>query len=318
MQGIWLQDQSLSYRTDLPEPSLDNGAVLVQVCTAGICNTDLEVLRGYRPLMGVMGHEFVGQVLSAGDLQGRRVVGEINIRPPGCACPACVRGDLTHCHNRRVLGMTDRNGAFSERLALPVENLHVVPDSVADDEAVFTEPLAAACEILEQIEILAGDRVAVVGPGKLGLLCGQVLALNGCGLTLFGRRPSALALARSLGLEAHDIAEPAGRFDVVVDCTGSPEGFQFARNLLRPRGTFVLKSTYVGDLTVDMSRIVVDEIRLVGSRCGPFAKALQLLADKAVQVAPLIEARYRLTQGLDALDHAARPGATKILIDVVC
>lgn len=318
MQGIWLQDQSLSYRTDLPEPSLDNGAVLVQVCTAGICNTDLEVLRGYRPLMGVMGHEFVGQVLSAGDLQGRRVVGEINIRPPGCACPACVRGDLTHCHNRRVLGMTDRNGAFSERLALPVENLHVVPDSVADDEAVFTEPLAAACEILEQIEISAGDRVAVVGPGKLGLLCGQVLALTGCGLTLFGRRPSALALARSLGLEAHDIAEPAGRFDVVVDCTGSPEGFQFARNLLRPRGTFVLKSTYVGDLTVDMSRIVVDEIRLVGSRCGPFAKALQLLADKAVQVAPLIEARYRLTQGLDALDHAARPGATKILIDVVC
>lgn len=318
MQGIWLQDQSLSYRTDLPEPSLDNGAVLVQVCTAGICNTDLEVLRGYRPLMGVMGHEFVGQVLSAGDLQGRRVVGEINIRPPGCACPACVRGDLTHCHNRRVLGMTDRNGAFSERLALPVENLHVVPDSVADDEAVFTEPLAAACEILEQIEISAGDRVAVVGPGKLGLLCGQVLTLNGCGLTLFGRRPSALALARSLGLEAHDIAEPAGRFDVVVDCTGSPEGFQFARNLLRPRGTFVLKSTYVGDLTVDMSRIVVDEIRLVGSRCGPFAKALQLLADKAVQVAPLIEARYRLTQGLDALDHAARPGATKILIDVVC
>lgn len=318
MQGIWLQDQSLSYRTDLPEPTLDNGAVLVQVLSAGICNTDLEVLRGYRPLMGVMGHEFVGQVLSVGDLQGRRVAGEINVRPPGCACPACVRGDLTHCHNRRVLGMTDRNGAFAERLALPVENLHVVPDTVADDEAVFAEPLAAACEILEQIEISAGDQVAVVGPGKLGLLCGQVLALTGCGLTLFGRRPGALDLARSLGLEARDTTEAAGRFDVVVDCTGSPEGFQFARNLVRPRGTFVLKSTYVGDLTVDMSRIVVDEIRLVGSRCGPFSKALQLLTDKAVQVTPLIEDRYPLARGLDALEHAARPGANKILVDVVC
>lgn len=318
MQGIWLQDQSLSYRTDLPEPTLDNGAVLVQVLSAGICNTDLEVLRGYRPLMGVMGHEFAGRVLSPGELQGRRVVGEINVRPPGCACPACVRGDLTHCHNRRVLGMTDRNGAFAERLALPVENLHVVPDTVADDEAVFAEPLAAACEILEQIEISAGDQVAVVGPGKLGLLCGQVLALTGCGLTLFGRRPGALDLARSLGLEARDTTEAAGRFDVVVDCTGSPEGFQFARNLLRPRGTFVLKSTYVGDLTVDMSRIVVDEIRLVGSRCGPFSKALQLLADKAVQVTPLIEDRYPLARGLDALEHAARPGAKKILVDVVC
>lgn len=318
MQGIWLQDQSLSYRTDLPEPTLDNGAVLVQVLSAGICNTDLEVLRGYRPLMGVMGHEFAGRVLSPGELQGRRVVGEINVRPPGCACPACVRGDLTHCHNRRVLGMTDRNGAFAERLALPVENLHVVPDTVADDEAVFAEPLAAACEILEQIEISAGDQVAVVGPGKLGLLCGQVLALTGCGLTLFGRRPGALDLARSLGLEARDTIEAAGRFDVVVDCTGSPEGFQFARNLLRPRGTFVLKSTYVGDLTVDMSRIVVDEIRLVGSRCGPFSKALQLLADKAVQVTPLIEDRYPLARGLDALEHAARPGAKKILVDVVC
>ncbi len=316
MQGLWLQDQSLSYRTDLPEPSLDNGAALVQVRVAGICNTDLEVLRGYRPLMGVLGHEFVGRVVSAGDLKGRRVVGEINIRPPGCACPACVRGDLTHCHNRRVLGMTDRNGAFSERLALPCENLHVVPDSVADDEAVFVEPLAAACEILEQIEISPRDRVAVVGPGKLGLLCGQVLALTGCALTLFGRRPGALDLARRLGLAAHDVVEAVDSFDVVVDCTGSPEGFKFARNLLRPRGTYVLKSTYVGDLTVDMSRIVVDEIRLVGSRCGPFPKALQLLADKAVQVTPLVEARYPLSQGLDALDHAARPGATKILLDV--
>lgn len=316
MQGVWLQDQSLSYRTDLPEPSLDHGAALVQVCVAGICNTDLEVLRGYRPLMGVLGHEFVGRVISAGYLEGRRVVGEINIRPPGCACPACVRGDLTHCQNRRVLGMTDRNGAFSERLALPRENLHVVPDSVADDEAVFAEPLAAACEILEQVEITPRDRVAVVGPGKLGLLCGQVLALTGCGLTLFGRRAGALALARRLGLEAQDTAEPASRFDVVVDCTGSPEGFQFARGLLRPRGTVVLKSTYVGELTVDMSRIVVDEIRLVGSRCGPFAKALQLLADRVVQVTPLIEARYPLLQGLDALDHAARPGAYKILLDV--
>lgn len=315
MKGIWLQDQKLSYRTDLPEPFV-SGDVVVEVRIAGICNTDLEILNGYRPLAGVLGHEFVGRVDSPGDLFGRRVVGEINIRPPGCACPACSRGDLTHCAHRTVLGLAGRDGAFAERLSLPAENLHVVPNSIADAEAVFVEPLAAACEVLEQVEVTPGDRVAVLGPGKLGLLCAQVLALTGCGVTVFGRRPGSLDLARELGLAAQAMDHADGRFDVVVDCTGSPDGFVEARRLVRPRGTLVLKSTFAGDLTVDMSRIVVDEIRLVGSRCGPFHQALQLLADKAVQVTPLIEARYPLSQGLSALEHAARPGALKILLDI--
>ncbi len=316
MQGIWLEDRRLMLRTDLAEPSHD-GEVVVQVRVAGVCNTDFEVLRGYRPLSGVLGHEFVGVALGVGSLAGKRVVGEINIRPPGCTCPACVRGDYTHCAHRVALGINGHNGTFAERLTLPFENLHPVPDSVSDDEAVFVEPLAAACEVLEQVRVRSTDRVVVVGPGKLGLLCGQVLATTGCDLTIVGRRPASLALACKLGLTAcaADAARPDN--DLVVDCTGTPEGFEVARSLVRPRGTLVLKSTYVGDLTVDMSRIVVDEIRLVGSRCGPFPRALKLLADKIVQVTPLIEARYSLAQGLTALEHAERPGAQKILIDIL-
>lgn len=315
MHGIWLENGQLTLRTDLAEPALE-GETQVAVRVAGVCNTDLEVLRGYRPMSGVLGHEFVGVAVSPGPLQGKRVVGEINIRPNGCTCPACARGDLTQCAQRTVLGIKGRNGSFAERLSLPTENLHVVPDSVADHEAVFVEPLAAACEVLEQVAVRATDRVVVVGPGKLGLLVAQVLATIGCAPIVVGRRQSALDLARGLGLAVNGLADAPTGNDLVVDCTGSPEGFQVARGLVRARGTLVLKSTYVGDLTVDMSRIVVDEIRLVGSRCGPFPRAIQLLADGAVQVRPLIEARYPLAQALTAIEHAERPGAQKILIDI--
>ncbi len=315
MHGIWLEDRRLSWRTDLVEPSID-GEVMVRVRVAGVCNTDLEVLRGYRSLNGILGHEFVGVVVDAGPLMGRRVVGEINIRPRDCRCAACARGDVTHCARRTVLGINGRSGTFAEFVSLPIENLHVVPDTVPDEAAVFVEPLAAACEVLEQVGVGPRDRVVVVGPGKLGMLCAQVLATTGCTVTVVGRRPAALALARRLGLTACDLANAPNGNDLVVDCTGTPDGFAASRGLVRPRGTLVLKSTYVGDLTVDMSRLVVDEIRLIGSRCGPFPRALQLLIDRAVQVTPLIEARYPLAQGLAALEHAERPGAQKILIDI--
>ncbi len=315
MHGIWLENGQLTLRTDLGEPAHD-GETLVAVRVAGVCNTDLEVLRGYRQMSGVLGHEFVGVAISPGPLQGKRVVGEINIRPSGCTCSACARGDVTQCAYRTVLGINGRNGSFAECLSLPTENLHVVPDAVADHEAVFVEPLAAACQVLEQVPVRPTDRVVVVGPGKLGLLVAQVLATTGCAPIVVGRRQSALELARRIGLAARSIADAPPDNDLVVDCTGSPDGFQVARSLVRARGLLVLKSTYVGDLTVDMSRIVVDEIRLIGSRCGPFPKAIQLLADRAVQVTPLIEARYPLAQALAAIEHAERPGAQKILIDI--
>jgi len=314
MQGLWLADRLLTLRTDLPEP-VAPGEVIVKVTLAGVCNTDLEVMRGYRAMEGVLGHEFVGSAVDPGPLAGQRVVGEINIRPPGCQCPACARGDVTQCVHRTVLGINGRDGAFAEYLSLPIENLHRVPDNVPDEAAVFVEPLAAACEILEQIMVGPTDRAIVVGPGKLGLLCAQVLATTGCSMTVVGRRRSALDLARRLGLTACEASEAQAGADIVVDCTGTADGFVAARSLVRPRGTLVLKSTYVGDLTVDMSRIVVDEIRLIGSRCGPFPRALALLASGAVRVLPLIEARYALTDGLAALTHAQRPGALKILID---
>jgi threonine dehydrogenase-like Zn-dependent dehydrogenase len=315
VKAIWLENGRLDVR-DVPVPEPPAGEARVRVHRAGICNTDLELVRGYYPFTGVLGHEFVG-VVEAGpsELMGRRVVGEINAV---CGeCPAC-RGDRrSHCENRTVLGIVGRDGAFAEYLTLPFDNLHVVPENVSDDEATFTEPLAAALEIQQQIDVGATDRVLVVGDGKLGQLIARTLALTGCDLTVLGRHAEKLDLLTPHGdaIGEPDLVDP-GTFDIAVECTGNADGFATARRALRPRGTLVLKSTYAGDLTLDASALVVDEITLVGSRCGPFAPAVGLLAGGTIDVTPLIHARYALEDGLNAFEHAAKPGVLKVLLEI--
>ncbi len=315
MLGIWLEEGEVSLRDDLPEPSAPPEEALVRVLRAGICNTDLELIRGYYPYRGVLGHEFVGRVEEGPEeLVGRRVVGEINAVCGECA--TCRAGRPTHCERRTVLGIVGRDGAFAERLILPVENLHPVPDAVSTDAATFVEPLAAALEIREQVAIEPSDRALVVGDGKLGLLIARTLALTSCRLTVAGRHPEKLALLEATGAATttgEDVE--SGRFDLAVECTGNPDGFALARRALRPRGTLVLKSTYAGKLSVDASALVVDEITLVGSRCGPFPPALGLLAESRVEVEDLIAARYPLAEGLAALEHARRRGTLKVLLE---
>jgi threonine dehydrogenase-like Zn-dependent dehydrogenase len=317
MRGLWLEGRVIGLRGDLPTPVPPPGEALVRVTAAGICNTDLELVRGYYPFTGVPGHEFVGVVEAApgaAPWQGRRVVGEINARCGSCG--ACAAGRRTHCERRTVLGIVGRNGAFAERLTLPIENLHEVPEEVPDGEAVFTEPLAAALEIQEQVRIGPGDSVLVVGDGKLGNLVAQTLALTGCALTVIGRHAAKLALLADRGIRTAgpDAIRPR-QADVVVECTGNPEGLDLARAAVRPRGAIVLKSTYAGRTSLDMSRVVVDEITLVGSRCGPFAPALALLAERRVDVAPLVHARFPLADGVAAFAAAARPGVLKVLVE---
>ncbi len=314
MQALWLDKQHLTLRDDIPRPKPPRGEALVRVLRAGICNTDLELVRGYYPYKGILGHEFVGLV-EAGpeELVGSRVVGEINAV---ChQCRACREGRPTHCAHRTVLGIVNRDGAFADYLTLPIENLHPVPDQVSTDAAIFTEPLAAALEIQEQIAVTTDDHVLVVGDGKLGQLIAQTLALTGCELLVVGRHPDKLDRLEQRGIRTGltDRVEP-GRHDIAVECTGNPDGFTLAQQALRPRGTLVMKSTYAGQLTFDASAVVVNEITLVGSRCGPFPPALRLLAEHRVDVLPLIEARYPLSEGLAAMEHAARKGTMKVVL----
>jgi len=326
MIGLWLQNGELELRSDLPRPEPAAGEALVRVLQAGICNTDLELVRGYYPYEGILGHEFVGVVERAPagyrHLEGRRVVGEINA---ACgACPECDAGRSNHCENRTVLGIVDRDGAFAEYLTLPACNLHEVPHGLPDEAAVFTEPLAAALRIGEQVDPAGSENVLVVGDGKLGQLVARVLRLSTPYLCVAGRHTHKLALLADLGIDTVAVDdEPEGalaralrRFDTVVECTGNPAGFALARRALRPRGTLVMKSTYAGKLTVDASALVVDEITLVGSRCGPFAPALELLATGAVHVEDLIADRYPLSAGLAAFEHARRRGTLKVLLQV--
>lgn len=315
MRALWLENRHLSLRDDVPPPAPPPGEALVRVLAAGVCSTDLELTRGYYPFTGIPGHEFAG-VVEAGPepLQGRRVVGEINAV---ChACEHCRAGRPTHCAHRTVLGIIGRNGAFADFLSLPAENLYIVPDHVPDDVAVFTEPLAAALQIREQVAIDEATRVLVVGDGKLGQLAARALALTGCRLAVAGRHRAKLALLEAAGIEtiASEAVAPRS-FDVAVECTGDASGFAIARAAVRPRGTLVMKSTYAGELTFNASSLVVDEITLVGSRCGPFAPALRLLGDGTIDPRPLIHARYPLTEAVAAFEHARRPGVLKVLIE---
>jgi threonine dehydrogenase-like Zn-dependent dehydrogenase len=313
-----LCDNGLRYDSAYPDPMPPPGEALIRVRLAGICNTDLELLRGYLGFRGVLGHEFVGEVVQATDASwlGQRVVGDINAACRSQDCAACAAGRHTHCPNRTTLGIAGRDGAFADYLAMPQANLLPVPDHVSDELAVFTEPLAAACEILAQIRIAPTDRVVVLGDGKLGLLVAAVLRLTGAELILVGRNRNKLAIAEGWGVQVLPAGEPlpAQAADVVVECTGSPQGFEFARHLLRPRGTLVLKSTYHGALSVDMSGLVVDEITLLGSRCGPFAPALRLLASGLVDPRGLISETFALDQAAAAFARAGAPGVLKVLL----
>ncbi|MFQ5702911.1 MAG: alcohol dehydrogenase catalytic domain-containing protein [Gemmatimonadales bacterium] len=315
MKALWLEDGRIALN-DVPLPTPAAGEVLVRVLRAGICNTDLELIRGYYPFKGILGHEFVGLVEDGPQtLVGERVVGEINAVCGNCR--ACRAEMKTHCANRTVLGIDGRHGAFAEYLTLPVENLHVVPNSVSTDAATFTEPLAAALEIQQQIEIIPGSRVLVVGEGKLGQLIAQTIALTDCNLVVVGRHTGKLKLLADRGIETClERAVDVGGFDVVVECTGRAGGFALALSSLRPRGTLVMKSTYAGELTMDASRVVVNEITLMGSRCGPFEPALDLLAHRKIDVEPLIHARYQLVDIVGAFERAGAPGVLKVLVRI--
>jgi threonine dehydrogenase-like Zn-dependent dehydrogenase len=316
MKGLWLENQQLQLKTDLPIPEPSTDEALVRVLQAGVCNTDLELLRGYYPYQGILGHEFVGVVEQGPQhLINQRVVGEINAV---CGkCRFCRGGSPTHCENRTVLGIVNRNGAFADYLTLPITNLHPVPDNVSTDVATFTEPLAAALEIQQQVSIGENQRVLVVGDGKLGQLVAQTLALTGCDLLVIGRHPEKLANLAARGIKTGlETAVTERSFDLAVECTGNPQGFELARRSLCPRGILVLKSTYAGKLTLDASALVVDEITVIGSRCGPFAPALELLESQQVDVEPLIQGRYPLEEGLKAFETAQRRGVLKVLVEI--
>ena len=314
MLALRVDKKRLSIK-DIPKPDRADEA-LVRVLLSGICNTDLEIARGYAGFKGTIGHEFVGVVEESSDraLVGRRVVGEINA---GCGkCDLCRAGDSRHCASRTVLGIVERDGAHAEFLQLPVRNLLVVPDKVPDEHAVFTEPLAAAYGILERVNIDADDRVAIIGDGKLGLLCAQVVALSNPVL-LVGKHSSKLRIAERRGIETatpKQAAKLKRQFDVVVEASGSASGFSLALDLLRPRGQLVLKSTFHGKTELDAARIVVDEVSVVGSRCGRFTPALDLLKRAAIDVDSLISEEYPLSNGVHAMRRAGTRGVLKVLL----
>lgn len=320
MKALRYENQKL-FIANLPQPA-GNGEAVVRVKLSGICNTDLEIARGYAGFSGTLGHEFVGVVerlpengaqqnLSA----GQRVVGEINA---GCGrCDLCLSGDSRHCSERTVLGIVGRNGAHAEFLRLPVANLLPVPDEISDAQAVFTEPLAAACGILERASIDKDTRVAVIGDGKLGLLCAQMLATTGAPIALVGKHNHKLEIVARRGIETITLDQTEKRnheFDVVVEASGSASGFSLALDLVKPRGELVLKSTFHGANEMDATRIVVDEISVIGSRCGRFAPALELLADRKVDVESLVSEEFALSEGLRAMDRAGESGVLKVLL----
>lgn len=313
MRALWLENNKIELR-DVPQPQKLNEA-LVKIRKAGICSTDLELVKGYYPYTGVLGHEFVGEVVRADDASwiGQRVVGDINAV---CgACEQCLNGRPTHCENRTVLGIVNRDGVFAEFTQLPITNLHKVPASVPDEMAVFTEPLAAALEIQEQINIQPTDRVLLIGAGRLGQLIAQTLALTGCDLRVVARHKRQQELLSARGVRIIDEGDvQRWRWDVVVEATGSPSGFTLARQAIRPRGTLVLKSTYKGEMNVDFSSIVVDEINIIGSRCGPFEPALRLMEAKQVNPTALIDDEFSLSDGVKAFERAAQSGVLKVLL----
>lgn len=309
--------EKLQIETNCPVPEPTAGEALLAVRLAGICSTDLEITRGYMGFSGVLGHEFVGTVVKGSrQWKGKRVVAEIN-----CVCgkcEMCQRGLSNHCRRRTVLGIDGRDGVFAEFVAVPERNLHEVPASVRDEQAVFTEPLAAAFQVIRQCPVERRMRAAVVGSGRLGLLVAQVLKTTGCQLEVFGRNELTLGFCEKKGIQATHVGQAICRNDrdLVVECTGSPAGFDIAARLVRPRGTLVLKSTYAGQAALNMTPVVVNEVSIVGSRCGPFPDALAALARGAVDVDTMISRQVPLNRGAEAFELADNPRVIKVLLRV--
>jgi threonine dehydrogenase-like Zn-dependent dehydrogenase len=319
--------------TSKPLPGIPRGWALVRVRLAGICNTDVEILRGYHSFLGIPGHEFIGEVAEVHGVSsavrkkwmGRRVTGDINISCKAHGykklCEFCRRGLKTHCARRTVLGIVAHDGAFAEFLTLPLENLHVIPKSVSDERAVFVEPLAAACQILEQVDAGNFLEAAVLGDGKLAQLIARVLRTEMRKVVMFGKHPAKLAVARRAGIrtrtvrgDSNDAKRIAGTFGLLVEATGSPSGLALAQHMTKPRGTLVLKSTVHGAAPVETWPIVVKEINVVGSRCGPFDRAIALLRARKVDPAPLITRIFPLAAAKEAMDYAQTSGVMKVLL----
>ncbi len=302
---------------EVPMPQPQAGEALIRVRLAGICGTDLHITHGYADFQGILGHEFVGQVVAAPEPAwlNRRVVGEINL--PCGQCAWCQAGLLRHCGNRRALGIRGKDGCLAEFITLPLANLHVVPDTVPDAFAVFTEPLAAALEIMEQVHITPSSRILIIGDGRLGMLIGLALRLTGCELHVVGRHPQHLDYLGARGLIGH-LAEGFAQdgFDVVIEATGNPTGWQTALAAVRPRGTVVLKSTYPDQGQENPTAVVLPEVKVVGSRCGPFAPALRLLARRLINPKKLIDRIYPLAQAPEALAFAGQRGVLKVLVEM--
>jgi threonine dehydrogenase-like Zn-dependent dehydrogenase len=310
MKAFVLENSGVSLRHDYPEPDVPAGWVKVRPLVAGVCNTDLELARGYMGFEGVLGHEFVGKAES-GVLAGRRVVGGINF---GCGtCSDCRSSMARHCSTRTVLGILGSDGVFADSFVIPEANLIEVPDAVRDEDASFTEPLAAACEILDQIGPERG-RAAVLGAGKLGSLIAQVLAAAGFETDLIGRHLDEVAWIADQGVRLVGATADRDQYDLVVEATGSSEGLNAAIGLVRPRGHLVLKTTVADQHSVDLAPIVINEISIVGSRCGRFEPALDLLASGKIVVAPLISARFDFNDMEEGFAHAGRRGVRKVLI----
>ncbi len=309
-------DKELVLR-DIDDPVRQSGEALIRVITAGICNTDMEITRGYMGFTGVPGHEFVGIVEESGNagLTGKRVVGEINA---GCGeCSECKGGDPRHCEQRTVLGIYKKDGVFAEYITLPEKNLYIVPDSVSNNEAVFTEPLAAALQIFDENNFDIRKETAVIGDGKLGLLVVFAAAARGYKPVLIGKNTEKMRKTECLGIKCYDTnGDIPNKFDLVIECSGNSSGFSKALEIINPRGTIVLKSTYADTGGLDLSMVVVNEITVKGSRCGRFPPALELLSGKMFNTKTLISRTFPLTDGLSAFNYAAEPDSLKVLLTI--
>jgi len=342
MLGI-VFNKKLTLKENIPVPVPKKDEALIRVILAGICNTDLEIIKGYMGFKGILGHEFVGVVEECNDKNwiGKRVVGEINI---GCGkCRYCKNGLRNHCPDRKVLGILNKDGAFAEYLTLPIRNLYTMPANISDEEAVFLEPLAACFEVLEQVKIGSRDRVIVLGDGKLGLLMAQVIKNTGCKLYLFGKHEEKLLIAQKLGIKIINLKRVTGNViarseatkqsqnkeiatlfkvpyndikgvDIVIDCTGSSDGLGLAMILTKPKGKIILKSTFASKSYLNLSPVVINEISIIGSRCGPFKKAIDALKKREIKIEPLIYKIFPFKEGLKAFKMAGEKKALKVLL----